>query len=128
LSFTVRVTVKSVGAVTVQLCDGLLTSAVAPSPKVHAWAATVPGATSVLVLVKLQVAGSQLWVKLAVGGVLAGSKEAMVTARIFVAQALGIMDHQADIERPGRGVGVRCKSPAQDAEADGCDARDVAPR
>jgi hypothetical protein len=60
LSVTVSVTVNSVVTVTLYVCDGLSPSAVLPSPKVQVELAMVPGATSVLVLTKVQTACAQL--------------------------------------------------------------------
>ena len=51
---------------------GFATEAVAPSPKLQLQPTTVPSG-SVLVLVKLQVSPVQVWVKAAVGDVLAGA-------------------------------------------------------
>jgi len=56
---------------------------VPPSPKVQAWVAIVPGATSLLVLAKVQLGPSQLWVKPAVGGVATGAG-AMVMSLVLV--------------------------------------------
>jgi hypothetical protein len=60
LSVTVSVTVNSVAALTLYVCDGLCPSPVPPSPKVQAKLAIVPGATSMLVLTKVQTACLQL--------------------------------------------------------------------
>src|SRR5207253_2934997 len=70
LSVAVRLTVYVPPVAYV--CAGFATVAVAPSPKLQLHPTTVPSG-SVLVLVKLQASPVQLWVKAAVGAVLAGA-------------------------------------------------------
>src|SRR5436190_18770400 len=70
LSVTVRFTVYVPPAAYV--CAGFAAVAVAPSPKLQLQPTTLPSG-SVLVLVKLQVSPVQVWVKAAVGDVLAGA-------------------------------------------------------
>src|SRR5204862_374814 len=70
LSVTVRLTVYVPPAAYVW--EGFAIVAVAPSPKLQLHPTTVPSG-SVLVLVKLQASPVQVWVKAAVGDVLAGA-------------------------------------------------------
>src|SRR5690348_11625718 len=81
---TMSVTVKSVEAATAYVCVGFGSPDLAPSPKSQAYAAIVPGAASVLVLVNVQSRPVQALVNSAVGGVFPGTGAAIVIVCFLV--------------------------------------------